>query len=64
VIRASSGRDPDVRSYQAVFYVTRDDGRWRIGGYRQNKIDRQDSELVENLKFWLVSGGIPAADLE
>jgi hypothetical protein len=65
VRRATSGRDPDVASVQMVFYVTRRDGRWRIGGYRQNvDTGRRDAELAGNLKKWLVSGGIPEKDLD
>jgi hypothetical protein len=65
VLRASTGRDPDVRASQVVFYVVREGGRWRIGGYRQNRsTGRVDSELVKSLKNWLISGGIPDTDLE
>lgn len=64
VLRASSGRDPDVQSAQMVFYVTRRDGQWRIDGYRQNRrTGRSDAALIQSLKAWLVAGGIPAADL-
>ena len=65
VQRATSGRDPDVRASQVVFYVTRRDGRWRIDGYRQNRdTGRVDAELAKNLKNWLTAGGVPAKDLE
>ncbi|HXT00611.1 MAG TPA: hypothetical protein VN915_08055 [Elusimicrobiota bacterium] len=65
VRRAAAGRDPDVKAYQVVFYVTRRDGRWRIDGYRQNRdTGRGDAELERNLKTWLVNGGVPARDLE
>lgn len=65
VRRASSGRDPDVRASQVVFYVTRRDGRWRIDGYRQNaRTGRGDAELERNLISWLTAGGIPAPDFE
>ncbi|MDE2511933.1 MAG: hypothetical protein KGL74_12495, partial [Elusimicrobia bacterium] len=64
VSRASTGRDPDVRSAQAVFYVVRVDGRWKIGGYRQNRrTGRSDDELAGVLRRWLISGGVPARDL-
>jgi len=64
VARASSGRDPDVRSVQMVFYVTRRDGVWKIGGYRQNRrTGRTDDELAGALRNWLTSGGIPEKDL-
>ncbi|MFI5347658.1 MAG: HD domain-containing protein, partial [Elusimicrobiota bacterium] len=65
VSRASTGRDPDVSSVQMLFYVTRAAGRWKIGGYRQNKrTGRTDAELTRVLRQWLVAGGIPARDLE
>jgi hypothetical protein len=65
VRKAAAGRDPDVRACQVVFYVTREDGRWRIGGYRQNRsTGRGDAELARVLKNWLVSGGVPKEDLE
>jgi hypothetical protein len=65
VLRAAAGRDPDVRAFQMVFYVTRRDGRWRIDGYRQNKdMRRGDAELERNFKTWLTAGGVPKADFE
>jgi hypothetical protein len=65
VRKASSGRDPDVRGAQVVFYITRQGGRWKIDGYRQNRdTGRSDSELSRALKSWLVSGGLPAEDFD
>jgi cell division septation protein DedD len=65
VRRAAAGRDPDLRSAQVVFYVVRKNGRWRIGGYRQNRATgRKDAELANDLINWLISGGIPKRDLE
>jgi hypothetical protein len=65
VSRATTGRDPDVGSVQMVFYVTRAAGTWKIGGYRQNRrTGRSDAELARTLRNWLLSGGIPAQDLE
>jgi hypothetical protein len=64
VLRASTGRDPDNRTPQMVFYVTRRDGRWKFGGYRQNRgAGRKDAELSGALERWLIAGGIPARDL-
>jgi len=58
-------RDPDVRSYQIAFYVTRRGGRWKIDGYRQNRrTGRSDASFEASLKQWLVAGGVPAQDLE
>jgi hypothetical protein len=63
VLRATTGRDPDVSSVQMVFYVTRGGGRWKIGGYRQNRATgRSDAELAAALRRWLTDGGIPAQD--
>ena len=65
VRRAAAGRDPDVKAFQMVFYVTRRGGRWRIDGYRQNKdAGRGDAELKRSLITWLTAGGVPKADLE
>lgn len=64
VLRATSGRDPDVRSVQMVFYVTRRGGRWRVDGYRQNRGSASDAALVSGLKKWLAKGGVPAKDFE
>jgi hypothetical protein len=65
VARASTGRNPDAISAQMVFYVVREGGRWKIGGYRQNKrTGRSDDELIRILRRWLVAGDIPSGDLE
>jgi len=69
IFRAGSpdalGRDPDVRSVQMVFYVTRRGGRWKIDGYRQHReTGRSDAELKKSLKAWLAGGGVRAADFE
>ena len=64
VVRATSGRDPDVGSVQALFYVTRSGRAWRLDGYRQNRrTGKSDAELARALKEWLISGGVPARDL-
>jgi len=65
VVQASSGRNPDQNLCQMVFYITRREDRWRIGGYRQNKRSGlKDPELERSLRDWLTSGGVPGADLE
>ncbi len=65
LVHSSVGRDPDVRSAQMVFYVTRRDGRWRFDGYRQNRPQgRGDEDYIAALKRWLVAGSIPPRDLE
>jgi hypothetical protein len=65
LMRATAGRDPDLRTSQVVFYVTRRDGRWRLDVYRQNRSRRRsDDEYVAALRRWLVAGGIPARDLD
>lgn len=63
VLRARSGRDPDLRSPEVVFYITRREEKWRIDGYRQNRpAGRSDAELERRLRDWLIGGGIPAED--
>ncbi len=64
---ASSGRDPDPNEPDMLFYIEFHDGRFRIGGYRQNKRFRQggpDSGWVDVLKDWLTAGGVPESHLE
>ncbi|MFH2202755.1 MAG: hypothetical protein ABIJ96_06555 [Elusimicrobiota bacterium] len=58
---AKTGRDPDNRSADQVFYVVLEsDGRWTIGGYRKNmKRAGTDAEYVRIFRKWLVAGGIP-----
>lgn len=63
LIRTRTGRDPDDSSADMVFYVVFNDGQFKIGGYRQNRLmGVRDSVLIEILKDWLISGGIPAED--
>lgn len=63
VLRATTGRDPDVQGAQVVYYITRRDGKWRLDVYRQNRrTGRADSALTAGLRDWLVRGGIPEGD--
>ena len=64
LLRAWTGRDPDTRAPQVVFYATRDGARWRFVGYRQNRPQgRPDADYTQALERWLSAGGVPAADL-
>ncbi|MEK9144749.1 MAG: hypothetical protein AAB339_03965, partial [Elusimicrobiota bacterium] len=63
VTRAGSGRDPDERSPDIVLYIELSGGKWKIGGYRQNRSRGiLDAEYVSAFEAWLVSGGIPRSD--
>jgi hypothetical protein len=63
VLRAYTGRDPDVQSAQVVYYITRRDGKWQLDVYRQNRrTGRADSSLTAGLRDWLMKGGIPEED--
>lgn len=65
VSKAFSSRDPDLKTSQMAFYVTRREEKWRVDGYRQNRpLGRSDAELIKAFKAWLVRGGIPPADFE
>lgn len=62
--RMSVSRDPDGKQQAVVYYVTRDEGRWVIDVYRQNRqTGLGDASLVAKLKAYLVDGGVPEADL-
>jgi hypothetical protein len=64
VQRAWSGRERSVPA-QVLFSVSRKGGRWRISVFHRNGSDgRPDADYVRFFKNWLVSGGIPAKDLE
>lgn len=63
VLRAATGRDPDVQGAQVVFYITRRDGKWQLDVYRQNRrTGRADASLTAGLRDWLMKGGIPEED--
>ena len=57
------GRDPDPTFPQMIFYVEYVDAKWKISGYRQNRrAGSSDAELIDNLRRWLVGGGVPEGD--
>lgn len=57
-------RDPDGKHQPVVFYVTRDEGRWVLDVYRQNRLTgRADSALTRMLKDFLVEGGVPSDEV-
>lgn len=63
-IRAYVSRDPDIRTSLVAFYVTRRDGRWNIGVYRQNRQTRtSDATFEDSFKAWLRAGRVPPGDL-
>jgi hypothetical protein len=63
VQRATVGRDPDPKTPHMIFYVTRDENKWKIAGYRNNRtLGRSDATLISDLIKWLGRGGVPASD--
>lgn len=66
VRRAYSGRDPDLKTADVVFYGVRSREAWKFGVYRQNPrpgVRGPDAEYERALKKWLVAGGVPEDDL-
>lgn len=63
-LRGYASRDPDIQQHTIAFYVTRKEGAWHIGGYRQKGSGTSDQSYIDALKLWLRSGGIPASDLK
>lgn len=64
-IKAKADREPDNKTVDMVFYITRVEEKWHIEGNRQNRpLGRSDDELVAQFKAWLLRGGIPAADFD
>ncbi len=62
-LRGFASRDPDIQSHTIAFYITREDGKWRINGYRQRDQGKtSDAAYVNALKLWLIQGGIPESD--
>jgi hypothetical protein len=59
-----SGRERNVPA-QVIFSVSRAGGRWRVSVFHRGDLNgRPDADYVRFFKNWLVSGGIPASDLE
>ncbi len=66
ILSAEVDRHPDPQKPHVVYYIRFEDGKWRITVYRQNTRrgfpGGPDSEFIQILKQWLVSGGIPESD--
>jgi len=62
-LRGFASRDPDIQKHTIAFYVTRQDGKWRVDGYRQSAHGKaSDQSYIDGLKAWLRAGGLPSSD--